>query len=259
MPNTPSCNTSTAPITQSGLTIFFPVHNEVLNLEELVRQTVSIVPYLTADPEILIIDDGSRDGSGELADKLAEEISCLRVIHHTTNLGYGAALQSGFRGATKDLVFYTDGDGQFDMQELLAILPLMETVDVISCYRIHRQDPWHRSINTRAFEWIMRLWFGLTIRDPDCAYKIYRQDVLQKISMTMNGAMIDVEMLLQAQRAGFRILQKGVRHLPRRTGNASGANLRVILRAFQEMFQLWRRLGGRFSPRRLECPSTRPR
>ena len=234
---------------KKSLTIFFPVHNEIANIEHLVRQGVTLMQELSSDPEIIIVDDGSSDGSGDLCDRLAQEIDIVRVIHHSQNQGYGAALQSGFRGATKELVFYTDGDGQFKLEELKEILPLAETADVVSCYRQNRQDPWHRILNTRLFEWAIFIVFGLRIKDPDCAFKIYRREVLDSINMISHGAMIDVEMLLRAQRKKFKIVQHPVTHLPRRFGKASGADLRVIFRALTETYKLWRMVGGRFFPR----------
>ncbi|MBN1355862.1 glycosyltransferase family 2 protein [bacterium] len=229
-----------------GLSVFIPAHNERENLEPLIRSFAEILPGLSPDPELLIIDDGSDDGTGELADELARTIPFLKVVHHRVNRGYGAALQSGFRESTRELVFYTDGDGQFRSEDLAGILPLIEQADIVSCFRTRRCDQWYRKLNTTLFEWTVRLWFGLKVKDPDCAYKIYRRKVLETISMSSVGAMIDVEMLLQAQRAGFRIVQTGVTHLPRRSGESSGSDIRVIFRAFLEIMSLWRRLGYRF-------------
>jgi glycosyltransferase involved in cell wall biosynthesis len=237
------------PLTNFGLTIFFPVFNEIGNLREMCWSCADVLPRLTTDPELLVIDDGSGDGTSELADQLTAQIPFLKVIHHEKNKGYGAALQSGFRAASKDLVFYTDGDRQFDLDDLSDILPMIQDADVISCFRKDRRDPWLRSFNTWLFEKAVSFIFGLKIKDPDCAFKVYRQEVLSKLTMASQGALIDVEMLLQAQRLGFRIIQTGVRHLPRKSGKPSGANPRVILRAFKEIIQLSQRVGTRFRRR----------
>lgn len=236
-----------SPLCGKSLSLFFPAHNEIENLERLIIDAVSLCPELSDDYEILIIDDGSTDGTSELADRLAALHTHVRVIHHASNRGYGGALQSGFRGATKDLIFYTDADCQFELSALKTVLPLIDQADVVTCFRQHRQDPWHRSFNTWLFEKVVFLGFNLRIKDPDCAFKIYRRDVLESITLTSEGAMIDVEMLLQAQRAGFRIVQCGVRHLPRKAGVPSGANIHVIFRAMREMWRLFRFYGGRFS------------
>ncbi len=236
-------------LTDKSLSLFFPAHNERENLEKVVRNAVALCPELTPDFEILIIDDGSTDGTSALADELAGSYQGVRVIHHRVNRGYGGALQSGFRNAVKELVFYTDGDGQFDLDELRDILPLVQDADVVTCYRTNRQDPWLRCLNTWLFEKAVFLCFGLKVRDPDCAFKIYTQRVLQTIQMTSTGAMIDVEMLLQAQRSGFRLVQRGVKHLPRNAGTPSGGNPWVILKAVREMGRLLSIYGSRFSPR----------
>ncbi len=232
-------------LTDDTLTIFFPVHNEVSNLKRLILETERVLPGLSSDVEVILVDDGSTDGSSEFADELAEKYAWLRVIHHAENRGYGGALQSGFRGARNDLIFYTDGDGQFDLGELPACVSALGDADVLSCFRKDRQDSWHRKVNTTIYELVVRIVFGLKIDDPDCAFKIYRKSVIDSIQMHSRGALIDVEMLLQAQRAGYRIIQQGVRHLPRRHGESSGANLRVIARAIGELFQLWTRVGSR--------------
>ncbi|MBN1295914.1 glycosyltransferase family 2 protein [bacterium] len=232
-----------------SLSVFFPAHNEIESLPGIVKAAGDICRELVGDFEIIIVDDGSTDGTSELADRLESSEPGVRVVHHGMNRGYGGALRSGFLSAKKDLIFYTDADAQFDMAELRDVLPMIETADVVTCYRTGRCDPWHRSLNTWLFEKTVSLVFGLKIRDPDCAYKIYRREVIEQMELTSDGAMIDVEMLLQAQRAGYRIVQRGVRHYPRKSGMPSGANIRVILKAFREMIRLWRRLGSRLTHR----------
>ncbi len=236
-------------LTEKSISVFFPAHNEIANLEPLVQHAVKLCPELSRDYEIIIVNDGSSDGTAELADSLAELYDRVRVIHHDGNRGYGGALQSGFRGAVGDLVFYTDGDAQFDLGELREVILLSAGADVVSCYRVNRQDPWYRILNTWLFEKVVFLFLGLRVRDPDCAFKIYHRHVLEQIKMTSEGAMIDVEMLLQAQRSGFRIVQRGVRHLPRKAGVSSGGNVRVIFRAMGEMLRMLRLYGSRFSSR----------
>lgn len=229
-----------------SLSIFFPAHNEIENLERVTLHAKAVASELVSDFEIVIVDDGSTDGTGSLADRLSLDHDEVRVIHHPVNRGYGGALQTGFLECRNDLVFYTDADCQFDLQELHRVFPMIEAADVVTCFRQDRSDPWHRSLNTWLFEQAVFLWFGLKVRDPDCAFKIYRRQVLDAMKMESEGAMIDVEMLLQAQRAGFRIVQTGVKHYPRVAGIPSGGNPMVIFKAMGEMFDLWRRLGSRF-------------
>jgi glycosyltransferase involved in cell wall biosynthesis len=191
---------------------------------------------------VIVVDDGSTDETGAIADDLAQGDRRIRVIHHERNLGYGAALQSGFRAARKDLVFYTDGDGQFDVGEMPALLALLADYDIVSCYRIRRQDNLMRKLNGWLWTRVIRLAFGLKIRDVDCAFKLYKRAIFDEIKMESTGALIDTEILARAVRQGYRITQRGVRHYPRTAGQQTGASWRVILRAFRELWQLRRRI-----------------
>ena len=173
-----------------------------------------------------------------LDDDLAARHPQVRVIHHERNLGYGAALQSGFRAATKQLVFYTDGDGQFDMGEMPALLPLMDQYDIVSCYRIDRQDNLLRKTAGRLWTGLNRLVFSLNIRDIDCAFKLYKREIFDNIQMESAGALIDTEILARAARKGYRMTQRGVHHYPRTTGQQTGASPAVVLRAFRELLRL---------------------
>jgi glycosyltransferase involved in cell wall biosynthesis len=227
--------------TQS-LSVFFPCYNEVDNIERVVKQAIAVLKETGADYELVIVDDGSRDGTGQVADKIAAENESVKVVHHPTNLGYGAALQSGFRAATKELVFYTDGDGQFDIKEMPALLPLMQEYDIVSCFRINRQDSTIRKINAWCWTRLVNILFGMRIRDIDCAFKLYRRKIFDDIEMSSKGALIDTEILARVIRKGYRITQRGVHHYPRTAGTQTGANVKVILRAFKELFGLYRRI-----------------
>jgi glycosyltransferase involved in cell wall biosynthesis len=193
---------------------------------------------LNADFEIIVVDDGSSDGTGRTADEIAGRDKRVKVVHHEHNLGYGAALRSGFASATKELVFYTDGDGQFDMNEMPSLLPLMEQWDIVSCYRLNRRDPFIRKVNAWAWTKLVCLLFGLKIRDVDCAFKLYKREIFDRIKLSSTGALIDAEILARAAGKGYRITQKGVHHYPRTAGAQTGAKLRVVLRAFKELFKL---------------------
>lgn len=225
-----------------SITVFFPCHNEQDNVSRVARQAVAVLEGLDADYEVIVVDDGSTDATARLADEIAAANPRVRVIHHPRNLGYGAALQSGFRAATREWVFYTDGDGQFDIGEMPALLPLLAEHDIVSCYRVNRQDNIVRKINGWLWTRVICLAFSLKIRDVDCAFKLYRRAIFDKIKMESTGALIDTEILARAARKGYRITQRGVHHYPRTAGRQTGANLRVILRAFKELWQLRRRI-----------------
>ena len=220
------------------LSVFFPCHNEQDNIERMVQQALDVLPTISDDYEIIIVNDGSADRTAEIADRLAEANPSIRVVHHPVNRGYGGALQSGFRAATKEWVFYTDGDGQFDIRELPGLLEHIDNCDIVTCFRIHRQDTLLRKCNGWAWSKLVNLLFHFKIKDVDCAFKLFRREIFDHIQMQSEGALIDAEILARAHRAGYRITQCGVRHYPRTAGEQSGANCKVILRAFKELFQL---------------------
>ncbi len=225
-----------------SLTVFFPCWNEQEAVEPLTRKAVQVLQSIGADYEVIIVNDGSSDRTGSIADRLAAENPRIRVVHHPANRGYGAALQSGFRAARKELVFYTDGDGQFDLDELPPLLELMDRFDIVSCYRINRQDGPIRKLNAFCWTRLVGLVFGLSLKDIDCAFKLYKRSVFDGMEMLSSGALIDTEILARAVRKGCRITQVGVRHYPRCAGRATGANPKVILKAFKELFALRRQI-----------------
>jgi len=225
-----------------SISVFFPCYNEQGNITSVVEQTLDVLDKLNTDFEVIIVDDGSSDDTGKIADELAGGNDRVKVVHHRTNLGYGAALQSGFKAATKELVFYTDGDGQFDIKEMPGLLDLMEHSDIVSCYRLNRQDNFMRRINGWCWTKLVCLLFGMKIRDIDCAFKLYKREIFDTFKLVSTGALIDAEILARAVRQGYRVVQKGVHHYPRTAGVQTGANLRVILRAFKELFGLWQQI-----------------
>ncbi len=231
-----------SPANAVSLSVFFPCFNEEQNLPGVVERAVTVLEQLRADYEIIIVDDGSRDHTPGIADDLAQKNDRIKVVHHATNLGYGAALQSGFRAATRDLVFYTDGDGQFDIREMPILLARIQDADIVSGYRLNRQDPFMRKLNGWCWTQLVCLVFWMRIRDIDCAFKLYRRSLFAGMPLRSTGALIDTEVLARAKRRGCRIVQCGVHHYARRAGHQTGANWRVIWRAFRELIQLRRRI-----------------
>lgn len=224
--------------TYISLSVFFPCHNEQDNIKRVVQQALEVLPAISDDYEVIIVNDGSADRTAEIADRLAEANPPIRVVHHPVNRGYGGALQSGFRTASKEWVFYTDGDGQFDIQELPGLLEYIDNCDIVTCYRIQRQDTLLRKINGWAWSKLVNLIFHFKIKDVDCAFKLYRREIFDHMEMHSEGALIDAEILARAFRAGYRITQCGVHHYPRTAGEESGANFKVILCAFKELLKL---------------------
>lgn len=223
-----------------SISVFFPCFNEEANVERAVRKATAVLDTLTADYEVIVVNDGSADGTGRIADRLALADPRIRAIHHPTNRGYGGAVQSGIRAATKEFVFFTDGDGQFDMGELPALLPLMEEHDFVACWRIDRQDPWMRKVNSWCWTRLVNLVLGMRIRDVNCAFKLFRRRILASTPLHSTGALISAEILARVTRSGCRVVQPGVHHYPRTAGVQTGADATVILRAFRELVGLRR-------------------
>ena len=225
-----------------SLSVFFPCHNEQDNVEPLTLRTLEVLKTVSDDYEVIIVNDGSTDRTARVAQQLARENPRVRLVNHPVNRGYGAALQSGFRAATKQWVFYTDGDGQFDIHELPPLVEWIGEYDIVTCYRINRQDPLMRKFNGWAWTKLVNLLFALNLRDIDCAFKLYRREIFDRIEMHSTGALIDTEILARAKKCGYAMVQSPVRHYPRTAGTQSGASLKVILRAFRELFQLRKKI-----------------
>jgi glycosyltransferase involved in cell wall biosynthesis len=221
-----------------SISVFFPCYNEQGNIARTTQRAIDVLQKLNSDYEVIIVDDGSSDTTGQIADEIAGQNNRVKVVHHPTNLGYGASLQSGFKAATKELVFYTDGDGQFNINELPSLLPLIKQYDIISCYRLNRQDNLIRKLNGWAWTKLVGFLFNMKIRDIDCAFKLYKREIFDNIQMSSRGALISAEILARAVRKGYTITQRPVHHYPRTAGVQTGAKPRVIFRAFKELFKL---------------------
>ena len=221
-----------------SISVFFPFYNEAENIERTVSEALAFLPEISDDYELILVNDGSSDRTGELADKLAAEHPCLRACHHKVNRGYGAALRTGFSAATKELVFYTDGDGQFDIRQLALLLEHIETHDIVSGCRVNRQDSPFRKINAFCWGKLVTRLLGFSCRDVDSAFKLYRREIFDHIELKSTGALIDAEVLGRAVGAGYTLTEVPVRHRPRLAGTQTGAKLKVIGRAFKELLKL---------------------
>jgi glycosyltransferase involved in cell wall biosynthesis len=223
------------------LSYFFPAHDEAANIEALVDEALASLPAIAERFEIVCVDDGSRDGTGAIADRLAaEHPDVVRVVHHPQNRGYGAAVRSGLAAARFPLVCFTDGDRQFRVADLGRLTSrLAQTqADVVIGYRIRRADPPLRLAYARVYRLCLRTLFGLRVRDPDCACKLFRREALGAVSVESGGAFLSAELLIKIVARGGRIAEVGVPHHPRTAGRASGADPRVILRAIRDFWRL---------------------
>ena len=224
------------------LSYFFPAHNEEANLRGLVDEALATLPGLAETFEIVIVDDGSRDATGAIADELAAQHGgVVRAVHHPTNLGYGAALLSGFRAARHDLVAFTDGDRQFRVADLALLterLAAADQPDVVVGYRIKRADPLVRTLYARVYRFANLVWFGLRVRDVDCACKLFRRAALEDVAIESGGAFFSAELLIKLRAAGRTIVEVGVPHHPRTAGSATGAKPSVVFRAVRDFWQL---------------------
>jgi glycosyltransferase involved in cell wall biosynthesis len=222
-----------------ALSLVFPAFNEAANLPALIESAISIAESLGLDFEIVIVDDGSQDRSAELLAAHCADDSRVRAVHHAANRGYGAALRSGLREARGNLVFFSDADLQFDLAEIRRLLEHAGDFDIVAGYRSPRRDPWIR----RAIAWVwgglVRRIFDLPVRDIDCAFKVFRREVLDAIPIESIGAFVNTEILARAQAGGFAIKQIPVTHHRRRSGRQTGAHPRVIARALVELAQLY--------------------
>jgi len=227
-----------------SISAFFPAYNEEANVAAMVERLTAVLSQLADDYEIIVVNDGSRDRTAEVADGIAAADPHVRVVHHGQNRGYGGALKSGFAASQKAYVFFTDGDGQFDVAEIANLLPYIPQYDVVIGYRIDRAEGGLRRLNAGAWNLLVRRLFGIPSRDVDCAFKLFDRRVFDVVHPEAEGAMISTEILARTVRAGFRVTEVGVHHYARRHGTPTGANPLVIARAFYELFRLYRRITG---------------
>jgi glycosyltransferase involved in cell wall biosynthesis len=232
------------------LSYFFPAHNEAENLRGLVEEALETLPHLAEVFEIVIVDDGSRDETPAIADELAAAHPQVRAVHHPTNLGYGAALRSGFAAARYANLAFTDGDRQFRVADLGRLIERLQAgdVDAVMGYRIRRADPFVRTLYARLYRLANLVFFGLTVRDVDCACKLFKRESLEGVNVESGGAFFSAELLIKLRARGRRLAEVGVPHYPRTAGSPTGARPQVVFRAVRDFWFLRLRLWA--TPRR---------
>jgi glycosyltransferase involved in cell wall biosynthesis len=223
-----------------SISAFFPAFNDERTIAQMVTDALAVLSRLTDDYEVLVVNDGSTDGTADVLDELARRLSRVRVVHHPENRGYGAALASGFRHARKDLIFYTDGDGQYDVRELARLTPLMtDGIAVVNGYKIDRADGWDRVVLGEIYKRLARRLFRLPIRDVDCDFRLLRREVIQPIELGSASGVVCTEMIYKLRRAGCRFAEVDVHHYPRRHGRSQFFTLRRVARTAFDFLALW--------------------
>jgi len=228
------------PRSAAGLSVFFPAYNDSGTVASMVIRAVKAASDLTPDFEIIVVNDGSADGTAEIADELARTYPQVRVVHHAKNRGYGGALQTGFRSATKELIFYTDGDAQYDPAELSVLWDRMDAeTDLVNGYKISRSDPLHRIVIGRVYHHIVSTLFGLTVRDVDCDFRLMRRRIFERINLEKTSGVICLEMMKKITDGGFRIVEVPVHHYHRAFGKSQFFNFRRIFKTGVDVLRLW--------------------
>lgn len=224
------------------ISAFFPAYNEALNVGELAKKTSAVLAKICDDYEVVVVNDGSKDNTIEVVNGVIKGDPKVKLITHEKNKGYGGAVKTGLYASKFEWVFFTDGDGQFDVDEIPALVELSKTCDLAVGYRIKRADPVFRKLN--AFMWgsLVKMLLGFKVRDVDCAFKLIRKEVIDKAQLESEGALISTELLAKAVKMGYKIKETGVHHYPRKAGTQTGAKIQVIIKAFVELFKFYGKL-----------------
>jgi glycosyltransferase involved in cell wall biosynthesis len=226
----------------SSLSIVLPAYNEEENVASAVERVSVVAQELGIDYEIVLVNDGSTDRTGEIGRELAQRVPNFRLVEHYPNRGYGGSLRAGFAAATREWIAFVPADNQFDFSEINLLLGKADEADIVSGYRANRQDSFIRKFNALGWNMVVRLLFGYLCHDIDCGFKLFRREILNHVNIVSSGAMIDTEFLAGAKARGFRIAEVPLTHLPREAGEATGANLAVIVKAFRDLVRFRQRL-----------------
>ncbi|MCL4817604.1 MAG: glycosyltransferase family 2 protein [Vicinamibacteria bacterium] len=223
-----------------SLSIFFPAYNDAGTIASLAIVAHMTARLLTDDYEVIVVEDGSPDHTGELLDEMAKSFPWLKVVHHEKNKGYGGALRTGFQTASKDLIFYTDGDAQYDPRELKSLWEAFgPEVDFVNGFKMGRSDPFHRVVIGRVYHHFVKTMFGLKVRDVDCDFRLMKRSVFEKVVLERSSGVICVELMKKVQDHGFRIAEVGVRHFHRTYGKSQFFNFPRVARTLLDLMNLW--------------------
>lgn len=225
-----------------NLSLFLPAYNEESNIEKAVERAMAVLKGVAEDYEVIIVNDGSSDSTRNISERICGKDNRVSLINHEHNKGYGSALRSGFKACKYDMIFFTDADNQFDLSEITKLVDLVDGADIVAGYRLKRSDPFYRLINAWAFNKLIVFLFGINVTDIDCAFKLFKREVIDAIEIESAGAFVSTEIMLKAKNKGFIIKQVGVTHYPRSFGKPTGANPFVVIRAFYEIVKLWNKL-----------------
>jgi len=232
-----------------AISAFFPAYNDAGTISSMVITVLLTLREISDDYEVIVVNDGSQDHTAEILDELARIYPDeVRIIHHPQNRGYGGALRTGFASATKEWIFYTDGDAQYDPRELKNLAALAgEDVDFINGWKIERQDPLHRIIIGRLYQYTIKLMFGLKLKDVDCDFRLMRRVVFDRVQLTSDSGVICVELMKKVQDAGFRLTETPVHHFHRAYGKSQFFRFRRLAEVFRDLTKLWVKLVWRKS------------
>jgi glycosyltransferase involved in cell wall biosynthesis len=224
-----------------GLSVFFPAYNDAPSLPKLIAKTFATLEANAADFEVIVVNDGSQDDTGAVLAELARQYGPqMRVITHPENRGYGGALRTGFASAKKDFVFYTDGDGQYDVGELPKLLALMDTdVSFVNGYKLERNDPWHRIVIGKVYNQFARFLFQVSLRDIDCDFRLIRRSLLEEVHLESTSGTICVELVRKLELCGMEVREVGVHHYPRLHGKSQFFRFKSLLTTFGQLMRLW--------------------
>jgi glycosyltransferase involved in cell wall biosynthesis len=222
-----------------NISVFFPVYKDEVTIPKLVTTIIPILKSITKDYEIILVEDGCPGSSAKVVDELAKKYKNVRAIHHKNNIGYGGALKSGIYNSTKELIFYTDGDAQYDVKEIKKLLPLIDDTDVVIGYKIKRSDSLYRLILGYMYQYGARFLFNIKIRDVDCDFRLFRKKIFKDIKLHSNNGAICIEMMKKIQQRGFKIKQVPVHHYPRLDGTSSFFSFRKVADTLTTFVKLW--------------------